>query len=44
LVFIGRVESTEPVDFDAKAFPNAKETTKYRVAVVKINQGIHGLK
>jgi hypothetical protein len=44
VVFIGRVESMEPMDVDAKAFPNAKETMKYRIAVVKINQGIHGLK
>jgi hypothetical protein len=43
-VFVGRVTSIEPMDVDAKAFPEAKETTKYRIAVIKVNKIINGLK
>lgn len=43
-VFVGRVTEIEPIDVDAKAFPGAKETVKYRIAIVKVNQIINGLK
>ena len=43
-VFVGRVLEIEPQDVDAKAFPAAKDTTKYRIAVVKVNEVIRGLK
>jgi hypothetical protein len=42
-VFVGRVVELEPVDVEAKAFPGAKETIKYRIAIVKVNQVIRGL-
>ena len=44
VVFVGRVTEFEPIDVDAKAFPGAKETVKYRIAIVKVNQVINGLK
>jgi hypothetical protein len=43
-VFIGKVTEIEPADVDAKAFPGAKETVKYKVAVVTINETILGAK
>lgn len=43
-VFVGRVTEIEPTDVEAKSLPTAKENTTYRVAVVKINQAISGLK
>ncbi|MBI3822790.1 MAG: hypothetical protein HY289_08935 [Planctomycetes bacterium] len=43
-VFVGRVLEMEPVDVDAKRFPGAKDTVKFRIAVVKVNQAIYGLK
>ncbi len=43
-VFVGRVVDLEPVDLDAKAFPGAKDTVKYRIAVEKVNEIIRGLK
>jgi hypothetical protein len=36
-VFVGR-------DVEAKAFPGAKDPTKYRIAIVKVNEILHGLK
>ena len=41
-VFIGKVTEIEPAEVEAKAFPGAKETSKYKVAVVKISEGIRG--
>lgn len=43
-VFVGRVTELEPIDVEAKRFPGAKDTVKWRIAVVKINQGIRGVK
>ncbi len=43
-VFVGRVTAIEPQDVDAKQFPGAKQTVKYRIAVVTISQTIRGLK
>ncbi len=43
-VFVGRVIEMEPVDVDAKPYPQAKETVKFRIAVVKVNSVIRGLK
>jgi hypothetical protein len=43
-VFVGRVTGIEPMDVEAKAFPGSKEMVKYRIAVVKVNQIINGLK
>src|SRR5262245_53872203 len=43
-VFVGKVTEFEPVDVDAKAFPQAKETVKYRIAIVQVNEIIRGLK
>ncbi|HZZ80942.1 MAG TPA: hypothetical protein VFE62_20740 [Gemmataceae bacterium] len=43
-VFVGKVIEIEPIDVDAKPYAGAKETVKYRIAVVKINEAIHGLK
>jgi len=44
VIFLGRVMEFEPVDVDAKQFPNAKETAKYRIAIVKVTEVIRGLK
>lgn len=43
-VFVGRVVEIEPIDVDARRFPGAKDTVKWRIAVVKVNDAIHGLK
>ncbi|MSQ93167.1 MAG: hypothetical protein EXR98_01275 [Gemmataceae bacterium] len=43
-VFVGRVIEFEPMDVDAKPFPQAKDPVKYRIGVVKVNQIIRGLK
>src|SRR5437016_12173867 len=43
-VFVGKVTQIEPVDVDAKAFPGAKETVKYRIAVVQVEKVIRGVK
>jgi hypothetical protein len=43
-VFVGRVDEFEPVDVDAKQFPGAKETVKFRIATVKVTEVIRGLK
>src|SRR5207244_1085176 len=43
-VFVGRVTQIEPVDVDAKAFPGAKDTIKYRIAVVQVEKIVRGLK
>lgn len=43
-VFVGRVIEFEPVDVEAKPFPQAKDSVKFRVAVVKVNVIIRGLK
>jgi hypothetical protein len=43
-VFVGRVAEFEPIDVDAKPYPAAKETVKYRVASVKVTEIVHGLK
>ena len=43
-VFVGRVIAIEPQDVDAKPFPQAKETVKYRVAVVAVSDSIRGVK
>jgi hypothetical protein len=43
-VFVGRVIEFEPVDVDAKPFPQAKEPVKYRIAIVQVNEIIRGLK
>ncbi|MBI2807672.1 MAG: hypothetical protein HYX68_22050 [Planctomycetes bacterium] len=43
-VFVGRVLQIEPIDVDAKPYPASKTTVKYRVAVVKVNTIIRGLK
>jgi len=43
-IFIGKVMEIEPAEVEAKAFPGAKVTVKYKVAVVKISEGIHGVK
>jgi hypothetical protein len=44
VVFVGKVVALEPVDVDAKAFPAAKETTKYTIAIVNVSKVISGLK
>jgi hypothetical protein len=44
VVFVGKVVALEPVDVDAKAFPAAKETTKYTIAVVNVGKVLSGLK
>jgi hypothetical protein len=43
-VFIGKVTEIEPAEVDAKQFPGAKDTVKYKVAVVKITEIIRGVK
>src|SRR5215207_6772360 len=43
-VFVGRVTAIKPVDVEAKAFPGAKETTKFTIAIVQINEAIRGVK
>lgn len=43
-VFIGKVTEIEPAEVDAKPFPGSKDTVKYKVAVVKISEVIHGVK
>jgi hypothetical protein len=43
-VFVGRVDAFEPMDVDAKQFPGAKETVKFRIATVKVTEIIRGLK
>jgi hypothetical protein len=43
-VFVGRVTQIEPVDVDGKPFPEAKDTVKYRIAVVQVEKVIRGLK
>ena len=44
VVFVGKVVALEPVDVDAKAFPAAKETIKYTIAVVNVSKVMSGLK
>jgi hypothetical protein len=44
VAFVGKVVALEPVDVDAKAFPAAKETTKYTIAVVNVSKVMSGLK
>jgi hypothetical protein len=44
VVFVGKVIDMEPMDIDAKAFPDAKETSKYRIAVVEVSKVVTGLK
>jgi hypothetical protein len=44
VVFVGKVVALEPVDVDAKAFPAAKETTKYTIGVVNVSKVMSGLK
>src|SRR5262249_45311953 len=44
VIFVGKVIELEPMDVDAKPFPGGTETTKYRIAVVQVNQAITGLK
>ena len=44
VAFVGRVTEIEPVDVEAKASPTATDTTKYHIAVVKVNQIVNGLK
>jgi hypothetical protein len=43
-VFVGKVIAIEPQDVDAKPFPGAKETVKYRIAVVSVSQAVKGMK
>ncbi len=43
-VFIGKVTEIEPAEVDAKPFPGSKDTVKFKVAVIKISEGIHGVK
>ncbi len=42
-VFVGKVVEIEPAEVDAKPYAGAKETVKYKVAVVKITEGIRGV-
>lgn len=44
LVFVGKVVEIEPAEMDAKPFPGSKDTVKYKIAVVKINEIIRGVK
>ncbi len=44
VAFVGRVTEIEPVDVEAKASPTATTTTKYHIAVIKVNQIVNGLK
>lgn len=42
-VFVGKVVEIEPAEVDAKPYPGAKETVKYKIAVVKITESIRGI-
>ena len=44
LVFIGKVTEIEPAELDVKQFPGAKNTVKYKIAVIKITDAIRGVK
>jgi hypothetical protein len=44
VVFVGKVISIEPAEVDVKPFPDAKDTVKYKVAVVKVTEMIRGPK
>jgi hypothetical protein len=43
-VFVGRVTAIEPTDIEATQYPGAKQTVKYSIAVVQVNQIVRGLK
>lgn len=43
-VFVGRVVKIEPAEVEARQFPGAKQTTKYRVAEVEVKEGLLGTK
>lgn len=43
-VFVGKVTEIEPAEVDAKPFPGSKDTVKYKIAVVKVSEGIRGIK